>query len=169
MANYTVEQTFEIVDVNGDTANVRVPSLQADTRTIAQAQTTNAAIAAALIACSNGKIIRRGYSVQFDEAQFIVGTTPPTNAEYSSVTDGARLQFANALGERMSLTVPAPLEADFGTSSNVVDSTDVNVAALIALITGGAATGKSGTAFNLYKGGIKTGRGARRRRTSLIP
>lgn len=168
MANYKIRQTFQIVDVNGDIASLEVPSVQPDTRTLAQAQSTNALLAAALTACSNGKVTRRGYSVMFDEAQYIVGTAPPTNAEYSSVTDGARLQFSNNLAERYALTVPAPLESVFGASTNIVDSTNANVAALIALIQT-AASGASATLFNLYKGGTKVGRGARVRRTSLIP
>lgn len=168
MANYPAEYLFTIVDVNGDQANVRIHTLQADTRTFAQMVTTTNTLATALIACSNGKIIRQGFSVLVNEAQLIVGTTPPTDAEYSSVTDGARLQFANALGERGSLTIPAPLEADFGAASNVVDPTNANVAALIALLQTDM-VGDSGTALNLYKGGIKVGRRARRRRSSLVP
>ena len=168
MANYRTQYDFEVVDVNGDTANIRIQTLQPDTRTFAQMVTTTGALATAIIACSNGKIIRQGFSVLVNEAQFLVGTSPPTNAEYSSVTDGARLQFANSLGERGSITVPAPLETDFGSASNVVDSLDTNVAALIALLQA-SMVGASGTALNLYKGGIKVGRRARVRRSALVP
>lgn len=168
MANYTGYYEYEFVDINGDTANVRVPFFTGDARTVAQMATTANAIGAALDACTNAKAVRVGFSFLIVEAQLIVGTTPPNNAEYSSVTDGARLQFANGVGSRTSLTVPAPLESDFGASSNVVDSTNANVAALIAEIQI-AASDKGGNVFNLYKGGIKVGRRARRRRSSLVP
>jgi hypothetical protein len=168
MANYKISYTFEIVDINGDTAVMRIPSLQIDTRTLAQLATTSGALGGGINALTNGKTIKTGVSIDFVTAQYLVGTTPPNNAEYSSVTDGARLQFSNSLRERMSLTVPAPLEHVFGTNTNIVDSTQTDVAALIALIAADA-QGASGTAFNLYEGGVKSGRGARRRRTSLIP
>lgn len=168
MANYIAHHVFEYVDVNGDTAVVRVPQQMPDSRTLAIAATANAAIGSAITACTNAKNIKRSFTVLLDEAQLIVGTTPPTNAEYSSVTDGAKLQFSNNLGDRYSLTVPAPLESDFGASSNVVDSTNANVAALITTITADATT-SSGAALNLYKGGIKVGKRARRRRSSLVP
>jgi hypothetical protein len=168
MANYKGAYTFEIVDVNGDHAVMRIPTLQIDTRTLAQLATTSSAIGATIVAMTNGKVVKTGITFDFVTAQFLVGTAPPTNAEYSSVTDGARLQFSNSLRERLSSTVPAPREALFGAASNVVDSTQADVAAFIAEIAA-AATGASGTAFNLYEGGVKTGRGARRRRTSLIP
>ena len=168
MANYMAHHHFTIVDVNGDQATVTVPQQTPDSRTVAILATANAAIGTAILACSNGKTIQRSVTILLDEAQLIVGTTPPTNAEYSSVTDGARLQFANNIGERYAMTVPAPLESDFGAASNVVNPTDANVAALITTITADA-TGKSGTTLNLYKGGIKVGKRARTRRSALVP
>jgi hypothetical protein len=168
MANYKGAYTFEIVDINGDVATMRIPSLQVDTRTIAQNATASAALGAAIVALTNGKVIKTGVSFDFVTAQYLVGSTPPTNAEYSSVTDGARLQFSNSLRERMSTTIPAPLEHVFGTNTNIVDSTQADVATFIGLIAADA-VGASGTTFNLYEGGVKTGRGARKRRTSLIP
>lgn len=168
MANFNAKYTVEIVDVNGDHSITTMPVLHADTTTVAQMQTDSAGFGGAVIACSNGKVIKRSVTLLFDEAQLIVGTTPPTDAEYSSVTDGARLQFSNAEGQRYSLTVPAPLETDFGAASNVVDSTDTNVAALIAFIVAHA-TSPANFLFNLYKGGVKVGKGARRRRSSLVP
>ena len=168
MANYKGSYTVEIVDINGDHAVMRIPTLQIDTRTLAQLATTSGALGTAIVALTNGKVVKTGFSFDIVTAQYLVGATPPFNAEYSSVTDGARMQFSNALRERMSATVPAPLEHVFGANSNIVDSTQADVAAFIALIAADA-TGASGTAFNLYEGGVKTGKGARRRRTALIP
>src|ERR1041384_4194978 len=92
MASYSGEYTFEVVDVNGDTATLRIKTFQVDTRTFAQMATTVGNLATAIAAVTNGN------------------------------------------GERGSLTIPAPLESVFGAASNVVDSTNANVAALIALI-----------------------------------
>jgi len=168
MANYKGYYTFEYVDINGDTATTRIPTLQVDTRTLAQLVTTSNTLGAGINLLTNAKAIKTGFAFEVVTAQYIVGSSPPNNAEYSTVTDGARLQFSNSLRERFAMTVPAPLEHVFGALSNIVDSTQTDVAALIALIAADA-VGASGTAFNLYEGGVKTGRGARRRRSSLIP
>lgn len=168
MATFHAYYTIEIVDVNGDVATTRMPFQAVDAGTVAGLHTGATNFGAALLACSNGKGIKTSMTILYDEAQLIVGTTPPTNAEYSSVTDGARLQFSNNTGERSSLTIPAPLESDFGAASNVVDPTDANVAALIAFWQANAAD-PAGVHYNLYKGGIKVGRRARSRRSSLVP
>lgn len=168
MASFDAHYTLEYVDVNGDTATVRMPFQAGDAGTIAGIHTNGSALQAVVDACTNAKNISLSVTVLFNKAHLIVGTTPPNDAEYSSVTDGARLQFGNSLGERNSVTIPAPLESDFGASSNVVDSTDANVAALIAFWQANAAN-PSNTLFNLYSGGIKVGRRARIRRSSLVP
>jgi len=168
MAAYNMEFVYTVVDINGDVAVVRVRRNDGDARTLAQLATTNAALEAGLAAMTNGKVIRQGVNVLFNEAQFLVGTTPPVNAEFSTVTDGAKFSFANGNGERTSTTIPAPIEALFGANSNVIDSTQTQAAAWIALIAADS-NAPSGAAYNLYKGGIKVGKRARIRRTSLIP
>lgn len=168
MASYPLRFLLQVTDINGDTAEVSFPDYLADTTTVANLATAMALLEPEVAAITNGKITRQSVRILFNEAQYIVGTAPPTDAEYSSVTDGARIQIADGLGERSSFTIPAPIEAVFGANSNVVDSTQVGVAALLASI---AVTLKStsGNFYNLYKGGIKTGRRARRRRSALIP
>lgn len=168
MASYNLRYLIQITDINGDTAEVSLPSHLADTTTLAAIATGLGTLATDIAACSNGKVTRQSFRVLVNEAQYLVGTTPPTDAEYSSVTDGARLQFADGAGEKTSLTIPAPVEAIFGANSNVVDSTISQVATLITQVAA-SANSTSGTAFNLYKGGVKTGRGSRRRATRLIP
>lgn len=168
MAIFKSSYHYTIVDVNGDTANVTLESSESDMGVVGDIVTNANTFGAALIAASNGKIIKQSWSFVILEAHLIVGTTPPTNAEYSSVTDGARLTFSNSLGERSALTVPAPKESDFGASSNVVDSTNTNVAALIAAYIA-LATDASNNPINLYQGGIKVGRRARRRRNARVP
>jgi len=168
MASYKVSYEFQVTDINGDVANVVVHAFSADSATLAQIATNVATLDAALAAATNGKVTRQGASVLVNEAQFLVGSTPPTNAEYSSVTDGARFQFANGGGDRASSTIPAPLEAMFGSNSNVIDSTQTQAAAWIAAFES-IARGNDGSPLNLYKGGIKVGRRARRRRSALVP
>ena len=168
MARYKVTAVVQVVDVNGDTALVEANFSHADTVTIAQLATDVGNLATAVAQASNGKITRQSVKLLINEAQFIVGTAPPTNASYPSVTDGARFQFADGAGERASLTIPAPIEALFGAGSNVIDSTQTNSAAVIAYATANL-TDLAGTALNLYKGGIKVGKRARRRRSALLP
>lgn len=168
MTNYKGTYDFQVTDFNGDVATVRFPVISSGTATIANLVTNAGTLETALAAATNGKVTRQGFSVLFNEAQYLVGTAPPNNAEYSSVTDGARLQFADGGGERMSVTIPAPLEALFGANSNVVDSTQTDVAAIIAAVAS-ICNSLSGSFFNLYKGGIKVGKRARRRRSPLIP
>jgi len=168
MARYNGEFALEIVDVNGDTAHATMPINVSDAAVLSDLVTQSATFASDLIACSNGKVIRQRVSFLLDEAQYIIGTTPPSDNKYPSVTDGARIQFSNAGGSRSSLTIPAPLEAVFGAGSMVVDPTQAQVAALLTFYKG-LASDRAGNLFNLYKGGVKVGRGARIRRTSLRP
>lgn len=168
MASYRGEIIFQVVDFNGDTALVRFPQFLTDTHTLANVAANVATLEALVAAATNGKVIRQSMSFLVNEAQYIVGTAPPNNAEYSSVTDGAHFSFADGSGNKTAVTIPAPLEAMFGANSNVIDSTQTQAAALIA---GVATTTQSpaNTAYNLYKGGVKTGRHSRKRVTRLIP
>jgi hypothetical protein len=168
MANFKCAWTFEIIDVNGDTALMTLPTLQIDTKTIAQMVTASGALGALINPLTNGKVIKTGFRVDIVTAQLVPGATPPNDALWRSVTDGARLQFSNSLRERMSSTIPAPVETVFAGPTNVVDETQTDVAAFIALV-GTDCTGASGTAFNLYEGGVKTGRGARQRISTRVP
>lgn len=168
MANYNIRLKVQITDINGDVAEATFPMHTSDASTLALVVTSLGTMATSLAALTNGKVTRQSFSVLVNEAQYLVGTTPPTNAEYSSVTDGARLSFADGSGERMAVTIPAPIEALFGTNSNVVDSTVSAVSTFIGDVAANCGS-TSGVAFNLYKGGIKVGRHSRKRVTKLIP
>lgn len=168
MATYLVRYNFSVVDFNGDVAHVSFPDRLSDAETFAMAAGNVATFAADLAAATNGKIIRQSFAVLINEAQYLVGTAPPTNAEYSSVTDGAKLSFSDGAGERMAFTIPAPLEAVFGASSNVVDSTHNPPSALITDVET-ICHSPNGVLYNLYQGGAKTGRRYRRRVTRKIP
>jgi hypothetical protein len=168
MARYKLKYTVQVTDINGDVANVDVTSSIGDTVTVAGLATIMAGIVSPIAAATNGKVTRQSVTILFNQAQYLVGTTPPNNAEYSSVTDGARFQFADGAGERTSITIPAPLEAMFGSNSNVIDSTQTQAAGVITMMEANAGD-LAGTLFNLYKGGAKVGRGVRRRRSLLVP
>lgn len=169
MALKPVRHFLEVVDVNGDHSLVSYPTTADDaTTTLANLETASTNFAAAVAACTNSLVVKRSFSMLLDEAHLVVGSSPPNNAIWPSVTDGARLTFKNNKGERFSLTIPAPLATDFGAGSNVVDSTDPNIDALITLLQV-QAMNPNGTAYNLYDGGAKTGKRARRRRNNLVP
>src|ERR1700682_1937657 len=107
MANYTLEFEIQITDVNGDSALTRIQQVVPDTQTLAVMATTSTNLTAAVAACTNGKVTATGVHAIFSKAQISAGTAPPpASAIYPSVTDGARLNFANSAGERRALTVP---------------------------------------------------------------
>lgn len=168
MASYKLKYQFQITDFNGDTANVTFPDFLIDTTTFAAAASVLGTLEGVLAAATNGKVTRQSFTVLVNEAQFLVGTAPPTNAEYSSVTDGAHFAFATGGGLRAAVTVPAPIEAMFGANSNVIDSTQAQAIALIQAFENSCHS-PSGPAYNLYKGGVKTGKHTRKRVTRLIP
>lgn len=162
MANYQVEFQVQFTDVNGNTAITTLDlGDNADTTTLAVLAANATAFAADLQACSNAKVTRVGFSILVSKAQISAATAPPpASATYPSVTDGARLQFANSAGFRRSLTVPAPLLSNFKAGQNVVNPADGNIAPLIAYV---IAQGAGVENTNLYEGGAKVGKSSRRR------
>lgn len=155
---------FLVVDINGDTALASFEAFFPPAGLGSDLQANSATIATALAAATNGKIIRRSVSLLLDEAQYIIGVSPPAEAEYSKVETGARLQFSNAAGTRAAFTVPAPKLSDFNGAgnANTVNPLDANMSALIVALES-VLTDDEGTPVNLYQGGVKTGRHARRR------
>lgn len=152
---------IQVTDVNGDSALVRLQSLQVDTGTVASHAADALALANVIAACSNGKVTSYGFHVGVNKAQISAGTAPPpASATYPSVTDGARLTFINAVGEKRILTIPAPLLSDFKVGTNTVNPADANVAALITEVE--SFTDLDG-ATNLYDGGVKVAHHARKR------
>jgi hypothetical protein len=165
VANYRVRFFQQIADVDGNLALASyLNGNVADTITVAQLVTNTNGFGTALLAATNGKAVRWSFEVLVGEAQLIPGSTPPTDATYPSVTDGARLNFSNSMGSRTSVVVPAPTEATFlaAPQRDYVDPAG-DAAALIAWMQAHSLD-TGGQAFNLYQGGIKVGRGARRRR-----
>lgn len=163
MASYELAYDIQITDVNGDSASMRIRSLYPDTTTIAGLATTAAANVTAVAACTNGKVTSSGVTILFNRAQISAGTAPPpASAVYPSVTDGARLTFNNSNGLARVVVVPAPLLSDFITGSNTVNPGDTNIGALITQI---EALADIDGSTNLYQGGVKVGRHARRRPT----
>ena len=163
MASYAIEYKFTLTDVNGDNANMSIRSFGADTTTMAQLATTSGTLNGLIAACTNAKITSASVSFLVLKAQISAGTAPPpANATYPSVTDGAALDFNNSGGGKRRVVIPAPLESDFKVDTNTVNPADANVGPLITELE--ALTDIFGTT-NLYQGGVKTGRHARRRPT----
>ena len=163
MANITYSYNFNITDVNGDSAQMRIDSITADTTTLASLATNRGTLNGLIAPLTNGKVTGRTVTLQIDKAQISSGTAPPpADATYPSVTDGARMSFTNSSGQRRVVVVPAPLEAVFKTDTNVVNPDQADVAAFIAEI---IALGLIGGATNLYDGGVKVGHHARKRAT----
>jgi hypothetical protein len=161
MANYDTLYTFQITDINGDSATATLRQSLTDTSTIVAIKALADALQTALAACTNGKVTKEAFTVLLNKAQISSGTAPPpAGAVYPSVTDGARLNFSGAAGENRSITIPAPLLSDFVTGTNTVNPADANIAALITVIEG---MNDEGLVANLYEGGVKVGHHARRR------
>lgn len=163
MPSYEMQYDVTITDFNGDTATMHVSSFYPDTTTISGLVGTLTTLAGDIAACTNGKVTATGFHFLIDKAQISTATAPPpSNATYPSVTDGARLAFANSNGGRRVVVVPAPLLSDFLANSNTVNPGDANVSALIAEI---EALADNTGSTNLYEGGVKVGRHSRRRAT----
>jgi len=161
MASYPSDLEFQLTDVNGDSALMRLTTLYPDTTAISGLATTAAATAALIAACTNAKITLQGFHVTFVKAQISAGTAPPpASSVYPSVTDGAALSFANSAGGRRRVVIPAPLLSDFVTGTNTVNPADANISALITQIE--ALSDLSGLT-NLYEGGVKVAHHSRRR------
>jgi len=163
MANYPGALVFQITDVNGDTAEMAITSLFADTATIATITTLIGAVGALIVPVTNGKVTSTGARWGVTKAQISTATAPPpANATYPSVTDGAALSFRNSAGGARRVVIPAPLLTDFIAGTNTVNPAQADMAALIAEL---EALSDLDGATNLYEGGVKTGRHSRRRVT----
>lgn len=162
MANYDTWIIATLTDANGDSAQMRIPlGPVAEATTLTGFATTIAAYITALGApgtITNAKVTSIVGSFLYEKAN----PTGAVNAVYSSVTDGARLNFLNSLGGKGVSTIPAPVPAVFGAAPNedTVDAGGV-VATYITWYEATAAAG--GSHLNLYNGGVKVGRGARKR------
>jgi len=161
MASFPSELEYQITDVNGDSALMRLTTLYPDTTTLSGLASTLSATGALIAACTNGKVTSVGFRFTQLKAQISAGTAPPpSNATYPSVTDGARLTCANSAGGRRVDVIPAPLQTDFVAGTNTVDPGDANISALIAQI---EALSDLDGSTNLYEGGVKVGRHSRRK------
>lgn len=110
-----------------------------------------AAIDVPLQACSNAQLL---YAT---EGMANVSPFAPVAAQYHLVTDIAVLVFATIPGTTVTIVIPGPLATTFGPSSNVVDPTDPNVAALILAVIGNVAD-LSGNVVTAYVSGVKSSR-----------
>jgi hypothetical protein len=164
MAIFRLTYWFDIVDIDGDVARTSVNTNVSDIGVVGDLDTNSNSLGTPLAAATNGKVIGRGCTILLDRAQLVVGSSPPADAIYPKVETGARLHFSNANGSRASWTVPAPKEAVFKTGGerNTVDPAATLSANLITAFEA-VADDVGGNALNLYQGGVRTGKHARRR------
>jgi hypothetical protein len=109
-------------------------------------------------AVTNAKVTSTGVHVLFEKAS-PVGAV---DAEFSSVTDGARIALLNTAGGHGSFTIPAPVVGVFGAAPNE-DVVDITGAAAPVIAYFEANAQASGSPLNVFNGGVKVGRHARRR------
>jgi hypothetical protein len=168
MAAYEVHYQFQILDANGDTAIMTVPSgNDADTLTIAQLATRSAAFVTALGApgvVTNGKVVRTGVSILLTSPDPRAAPLP-IDAEFPSVADKALLAWGTTQGGKAQLGIPAPVEVIFH-APPADDTVDPSNAAMATLIAGYIALGADvgGNVFS-YRSGVRRKSRARRRRT----
>src|SRR6266446_3808733 len=107
MASYASAFELQITDVNGDSALMKVTTFLPDTLTVANIVTALGNLVTAVAACTNGKVTSQGFHFVTNKAQISTATAPPPAAGvYPSVTDGARLSFANSAGGKRVVVVP---------------------------------------------------------------
>jgi hypothetical protein len=161
--------TYELEDVNGDMAQMRVKNFVDDTATVASLVANSDAFGTFLSppgTVTNAKVVRTGVTILRELAQTTPGApNPPLDAWFPSVADKAVLTFANSNGYRARLAIPAPVEAVFHAPPADLNVDPAN-AAIAALITGFEALAHDAThtALNLYTGGTYQGSRSRRRR-----
>lgn len=167
MANYRCYLNVTLTDSDGDQSKMRIDlGPIADTATIAGLATDMSGFIAALGApgtITNAAVTEQSVSIVLSKATF----TSALNAQFAQVEDQARLQFANSAGDRASLSIPAPIPGVFASPPNqdVVDFAGP-VGAIIAWFTAHAG---GPTLLNIYEGGVKVARRARRRAQHRVP
>lgn len=162
MANFTGEVTLGLTDANGDRATMSFDSgIYPDTTTLATAATFVSSLLTALGApgtITNAKVTSARFGFLYEKAN----PSGAVDAEYGSVTDGARLNFLNSAGGRGSTVIPAPISGIFAAAP--MESTVDPASAVAAFITWYEAhVAGNGQLLNVYNGGVKVGRHARRR------
>lgn len=154
-------------DDRGFRALMRINALIGDiltgTTTLASIGTAAASIGTAVQACTNAKIVETGFSITFDYAQ-----EPTTETgTYQLVNQGAHLEFGDGRISKEFLTIPAPVDAMFLTTSQdnliVVNPASSQITGLQSATSGFASIG-DGTVFAQFFGGQLRAQKPRRRR-----
>ena len=168
MATYAVSYHLTLTDANGNTAQMVVPAGDlTDTATVANLVTNITGLLTALGApgtITNAKVTSARISILEEKAS----PSGAVDAEFSGVEDGAQLNFQNSQGARGILRIPAPIPTVFAAApnENVVDPGGP-VSALITWYVAHAGSGIN--LINVYNGGVKVGRHARRRAQHKVP
>jgi len=161
---------LDVQDINGFHALTKVPlwhaDISADAGFAGGDYGLGAALATAVAAATNGKIVRQSLVYEFNLAQRPTGSP----ALYPNVNQRASMHFGRGDGERMAMSVAAPKSSIFVASPPdqglVVDPTNSLVLAIIAAVEAMASRGSS-SLFNEFNGGQLIGGKPRVRRVIL--
>jgi|SRR5579862_800729 len=168
MANYHTEIVATLTDANGQRANMSFDTgLNPDTTTLATLATQANGFLTALGApgtITNAKVTSLRVSFLLEKAS----PSGAVDAEYSLVTDGARLSFLNSQAGRGSTTIPAPISGIFAATPNE-DTVDPSSAVSTFIAWYEANVAANNALLNVYNGGVKVGRHARRRAQHRVP
>ncbi len=160
-----LEYVFTVQDAHGDTAVVKmpqwIPDISAEAGTLGAFYTQAQALATALAACLNGKIVEIGMTQHWSRAQKPTGPLPT----YAHVYQAGFLEMGDGGNERTRISMPTPKTTDFLTDGITVNPADTNVAALITAVEA-TCTSKANSPFNEYLGG-RFREGKPRRRVNL--
>jgi hypothetical protein len=161
---------FVVQDNKGFRANVRFNGfngdISSDSGTLAGIYDQVAAVITALAAATSAKVVKAGYSFDFDYAQ-----EPTTDTGlYPLVIQKAHLKGGDGAGGFMSVDIPAPVAGMFYPAGSgqdslvVVNPASTNLTNLLTAVSGSLTTPRGGDVFSQFFGGQLVEGKARRRR-----
>jgi hypothetical protein len=153
----TINFVYEVQDVEGFKALLRVvtwdPDVSADALTVGDIYTAGAALGTAVQGMTNAKVVRSSFSYIYDIAQEPSSET----GQYRLVTQKAHLTGGDGMGTYMSVSVPAPKDSLFLTTSEdnliVVNPASTALTAFQTACAGLPTTPRGGEPFAQFFGG----------------
>lgn len=163
MASYKVTYSYTFTDVDGHSVTTTISGgPTGDANMISDLATNSAGLVASISALTNAKLTNRSVHIEVDKAQGV-----GTDAEYPVVEQKASMVYANNLGSKAVLHIPAPKLAMFKSppERDIVDSSAGIVTAFNTAVEA-LARDQGANALNLFLGGSLSGR-RRARRVSI--
>lgn len=163
MANFKVQYSFTFTDADGHASTTEISGgPTGDANTLAALAGNSSSLVASISALTNAKLTRRGIHVTVDEAQGV-----GTDAEYPVVEQKTSLVYANNLGSRSVLHIPAPVLAIFKAppERDIIDSSNGLITAFNTAVEA-VLRDQGANALNLFLGGSLSSR-RRSRKVSI--